>query len=107
VWGALPDQCHQLSRLQLWQGVVACSCGQAVVARQGLAGPRGAGGGCPVQAGQHPWGRPAVCGGWAELDGRAYREGIPAALGQFMQQAPYGFERLNHSSIFAKHSRLP
>jgi hypothetical protein len=26
--------------------------------------------------------------GWAELDGRAYREGIPAALGQFMQQAP-------------------
>jgi hypothetical protein len=27
--GALPDQCHQLSRLQFWQGVVACSCGQA------------------------------------------------------------------------------
>lgn len=79
MWGALLDQCHQLSRLQLWQGVVA---------RQGLVGPRGAGGCCPVQAGQHPWGRPAVCGGWAELDGRAYREGIPAALGQFMQQAP-------------------
>jgi hypothetical protein len=62
VWGALLDECHQLSRLQLWQGVVACSCGQAVVARQGLVGPRGAGGCCPVQAGQHPWGRPAVCG---------------------------------------------
>jgi hypothetical protein len=113
VWEALLDQCHQLSRLQLWQGVAANSCGtplwQTVVARHGLLGPCGACYRCRVQGRRHPSPKGAdqeAAGGlgWAEVDGRSEQVGIPAPLGQFRCWRWSVFGWFNHQTIIAKRS---